>query len=90
MYLASDAVLKQMFPTTFLSSFGTSLTKNCVPMYISIHAIVTHDGMIFWDLLRQKWGTPTTKERIKADAEKREVSRGISEKNSFLIHHLKN
>ena len=54
MYLASNAVLKQMFPATFLSSFGTSLTKNCVPMYISIHAIVTRDGMIFWDLLRQK------------------------------------
>jgi len=51
---------------------------------------MTHDGMIFWDFLQQKEDTPTPKERIKADAEKRELSRGISEKHSFLIHHLKN
>ena len=36
MYLASDVALKQMFSTTFLSSFGTSLNENCVFIYIYI------------------------------------------------------
>ena len=40
MYLACDAVLKQMFPTVFLSHFETSLTKNFVLLYIYIYIYI--------------------------------------------------
>jgi len=45
MYLACDAVLKQMFPTVFLSHFETSLTKNFVLLYIYIY-IYIYTGLL--------------------------------------------